>query len=453
LPEGGRQAWLTVLGGCAPNLALDPAQGRFSRYGVYHDYYTTVSRRYQGHAYTWDATSSIQIFLLYASGIISVKLYDQGYFRHLLVAGNIVWLFSSFMFSLTRTRNYYENFLAQGVGMGIGMGMRFLPSLSVPSHYFRRRRGLTMGIIMSGDSVGAVVYPIMLNHLFATVGFAWAVRIVSFLGMGLLVSAGLLMRTRLPPTRPDGSAYSQLKKIIGDLTFSLSRMTLVTNLSVLFQVFCIQLFATLHNESGIIVTYIVSRLALLPVFALSACPTEDRDIHSTAVLIPITFVSGYLVFVMLAATDTGILVVFAVLHGFFSSADILTIAVYVPSVADSLPIVGSLSAPAYASFSFGLRTGNPTAGALLNPPHYEWIKLLLFSAVSFCFSLSKHHSSDAEVEDYHNRRWNSHAHCAIVAPEMPYPDADTIDAPPVKQCTPCETPPSCVFSLYLLSSQ
>lgn len=379
LPEGGRQAWLTVFGGW---MVVFCTFGAIQSYGVYQDYYTTVSlSEHPTSNIAW--IGSIQIFLLYASGIISGKLFDQGYFRHLLVAGSIVYLFSSFMLSLARPHNYYENFLAQGVGMGIGMGMLFLPSLSIPSHYFRRRRGLTMGIIMSGSSVGAVVYPIMLNHLFATVGFAWAVRIVSFLDMGLLVSAGLLMRTRLPPTRPDGSAYSQLKNIIRDLTFCIAVFGItITCWGLYIPVFYIQLFATLHNESGIIVTYIIAIFNSVGFFG-RILPLILSDMWGAMnVLIPTTFVSGCLVFAMLAATDTGILVVFAVLYGFFSSA------------------VGSLSAPAYASFaatpgevgtrlgimtfvmSFGLLTGSPIAGALLNPPHYEWIKLLLFSAIT-----------------------------------------------------------------------
>jgi hypothetical protein len=33
--------------------------------------------------------------------------------------------------------------------MGIGSGMVFLPSISVLSHYFRRRRAVVMGIVLS----------------------------------------------------------------------------------------------------------------------------------------------------------------------------------------------------------------------------------------------------------------------------------------------------------------
>ncbi|KAJ7848394.1 hypothetical protein B0H13DRAFT_1906744 [Mycena leptocephala] len=129
-----------------------------------------------------------------------MTVFRQGYFKHLLAGGSFIYLLSSFLLSLAKPHNFYQNFLAQGVGMGIGMGILFLPCISIPAHYFKRRRGLAMGIILSGSSVGAVCYPIMVNHLFnGKTGFAWGVRAVSFLDLGLLLTANVMMRTRLPP--------------------------------------------------------------------------------------------------------------------------------------------------------------------------------------------------------------------------------------------------------------
>ena len=54
------------------------------------------------------------------------------------------------MLSLAQPHHYYQNFLSQGVGMGIGMGLMFLPSLTVTSHYFRARRSLAMGMVIVG---------------------------------------------------------------------------------------------------------------------------------------------------------------------------------------------------------------------------------------------------------------------------------------------------------------
>ena len=58
--------------------------------------------------------------------------------------------FSVFMLSLAQHHQYYQVFLAQGIGMGIGMGLMFLPAISVTSHYFRRRRTIAMGFVIAG---------------------------------------------------------------------------------------------------------------------------------------------------------------------------------------------------------------------------------------------------------------------------------------------------------------
>lgn len=56
------------------------------------------------------------------------------------------------MLSLAKPHQYYQIFLAQGIGMGIGMGLLFLPAISVTSHYFRRRRAAAMGVVLAGKS-------------------------------------------------------------------------------------------------------------------------------------------------------------------------------------------------------------------------------------------------------------------------------------------------------------
>lgn len=93
--------------------------------------------------------------------------------------------------------------------MGLGLGMTFLPSLSIVSHHFRRRRALAIGIVSSGSSVGGIVFPIMLNRLFQSphVGFANGVRASGAVVGSLLLLGNCLMRTRLPSKRQTGMAH------------------------------------------------------------------------------------------------------------------------------------------------------------------------------------------------------------------------------------------------------
>lgn len=63
------------------------------------------------------------------------------------------------------------------VCMGTGLGLIFAPSLSCVGSYYLKRRVLMLGLVSSGSSIFAVVFPIVLNYLFGRVGFGSAVRV------------------------------------------------------------------------------------------------------------------------------------------------------------------------------------------------------------------------------------------------------------------------------------
>jgi hypothetical protein len=66
---------------------------------------------------------------------------------------------------------------------------------------------------MTSGSIGGIIFPLMLQKLFPTVGFAWATRILGFILLFILTTANLLVRSRLP-RKPMAS----LKSVSPDLT-------------------------------------------------------------------------------------------------------------------------------------------------------------------------------------------------------------------------------------------
>ena len=129
------------------------------------------------------------------------------------------------MLSLVQQNQFYQVFLAQGLGIGLGVGLLFLPSLSIVSHHFRRRRALATGLVVSGASSGGLVFPILLNHLFANtkVGFANGVRVSGGIIALLMIIANCIMRTRLPPKKRRGvSIRHGLLHIVGDGAYTSS---------------------------------------------------------------------------------------------------------------------------------------------------------------------------------------------------------------------------------------
>jgi MFS family permease len=137
---------------------------------------------------------------------------------------------------------YYQLFLAQGTLLGIGMAFVLLPSAATVPKYFVKHRGLALGIVVSGSSLGGAIWPIMLEQLLEVhhLSFGWTMRIIGFTMLVILPIACVLLR---PPqkaamTGPGGSteqtkeskAYKMDLLIAKDWTF----LTMCTGLTICY---------------------------------------------------------------------------------------------------------------------------------------------------------------------------------------------------------------------------
>jgi MCP family monocarboxylic acid transporter-like MFS transporter 10 len=100
---------------------------------------------------------------------------------------------------LSLCSSYYQIFLAQGVGLGIAFGLLFNLAVSIPTHWFLKRRAFAMGVQAAGSSIGGVIFPIMIRKLIPEIGFGWTMRLIGFGCIIFLGGAYFLMKTRLPP--------------------------------------------------------------------------------------------------------------------------------------------------------------------------------------------------------------------------------------------------------------
>ena len=130
----------------------------------------------------------------------------------------------NFMLSLSQPQQFYQVFLTQGIAIGISLGGLYVPTLTVLSHHFARKRALAMGIAVSGASAGGVVFPVVVNRMLEKYGFPWAVRIAAFICLGLVTISLACMRTRPPPPRPhvEGQQRPSLVAILKDVPYILA---------------------------------------------------------------------------------------------------------------------------------------------------------------------------------------------------------------------------------------
>ncbi|PWN31529.1 MFS general substrate transporter, partial [Meira miltonrushii] len=193
-PEGGKDAWLCVLGGC---LAFTAGVGFINSFSVFQAYYR--SKTLPGHSdddIAW--IGSIQLWGAFFFGLPAGKMSDKFGPKIPLAIGTFFIVFGTMMASISKS--YYQFILSQGLCSCIGYGLCFTPALSVPSTWFLKKRGLAIGLVVSGTSVGGVIWPIAINRMlnFDGVSLGWTLRMVGFLQLALMVAATFLIKSRLP---------------------------------------------------------------------------------------------------------------------------------------------------------------------------------------------------------------------------------------------------------------
>ncbi|KDR74762.1 hypothetical protein GALMADRAFT_157350 [Galerina marginata CBS 339.88] len=391
--DGGTKAWLTILGAW---LILFATFGYLYSFGVYQDYYTRFFlSNHSPSKIGW--IGSFQLMMPFAIGVISGKLFDSGHFHALEIFGSAIFTLSLFLLSLAKPQQYFQVFLSQGVGMGIGLGFTFVPTVSIVVHHFNRKKVLATGIVMSGTSLGAVVFPIMINNLIGSIGFAKTVRASAYIVLGALVIGNSLMRTAYNKTltekpRPD------IKSFFTDVPYLLSALgALISLFGFYFPLIYLQLYAVKHG--------IDENLAFYSIASLNAASTVGRVLGNYVAevygpyttLVPCTLITSVSIFAVFGVHNSASLLVVSIFHGFFAGAWLSVSVAVLGSLARHPHEVGLSDSArigiALALSSFGSLGAVPVQGSLLTSD-FIWSRPIIFSGVlmvaaSFVFGLAR----------------------------------------------------------------
>jgi MFS transporter, MCT family, aspergillic acid transporter len=72
-------------------------------------------------------------------------------------------------------------------------------AIACVSTWFNKKRGLAMGILVTGSSVGGVIFPIMISHMVQSTGYPWTIRTAAFIILGLQIIAIFTVRPKMKP--------------------------------------------------------------------------------------------------------------------------------------------------------------------------------------------------------------------------------------------------------------
>ncbi|KAH7925197.1 MFS general substrate transporter [Leucogyrophana mollusca] len=355
--EGGTHGYLTILGGFLNCFAM---WGQINAFGSYQVWYLEhqLSNR-SASEISWIGT--LQLWVLFVSGSIIGRLFDAHGPRVLVISGTIIYTFSLMMTSLAS--QYYQFILAQGLLFGIGSGLLFFPCVSATATHFIKYRATAIGIVLSGAGVGGVVFPLLLQRLFNTVGFAWAVRITAFICLACGIVGSVTISSGMPKRKPgpwiDFASFRDAKFMVQTIGFSIACFGffvpwtyLVQNAEANFlsQATSFDLLAVMNAGSTI------GRLA--PGYA------ADK-IGRYNLMWPNLAISGILCLALwVDAHSLAPLAAFAALYGFFSGA---AMALTTPCITQisRMDQIGTRVGMTYTFMSFPSLVGGPIAGAIL----------------------------------------------------------------------------------------
>jgi MFS transporter, OFA family, oxalate/formate antiporter len=192
--------WLPVIGGLLMNLAL----------GTFYAVSAFMLPLEQEFGWTRADTSwvtTIGIVMIASWYVVAGRLYDRKGPRVVALIAGI--LFSLGFFLASYTQSLLMFYLTFGVCVGTGNGFGFVVPTSVGSKWFPDKRGLIIGLMVSGYGAGSGIFGPIATSLIGDVGWRTTLRILAGLFFVMTMAATYLLRNPPAGYRPAGWQPSQ----------------------------------------------------------------------------------------------------------------------------------------------------------------------------------------------------------------------------------------------------
>ncbi|KAI0400059.1 major facilitator superfamily domain-containing protein [Xylaria palmicola] len=375
-PEGGREAWLVVFGswcGLVAALGLLNTLGTFQAYVLMHQ----LSGYSEG---TVGWIFSLFTALCFFCGIYIGPLFDKYGPRWLIGPGSVA-IVASVMITSVCTE-YWHFLLGFGVLGGIGTSLLFTPCITAVGHFFRARRGFASGIASTGGGFGGVIFPLMLQKLFVSVGWGWSIRILGFLSFGLLIISNIFLKKRLPAPK-NISAHPDFRILKEKPFLFLTIGVFLLEFGLFIPLTYISSYALANDFDE------TFAFQLLPI--LNGASVVGRAIpgwwadkigpfNSNMISIGITVFACYVVWLPFGKTVPG-LVIFAILFGFSTGNNISITPVCVSRLCH-IQHYGRYYATCYTIVSIACLIGIPIAGSIVTATNGEYWSLIIVTGLT-----------------------------------------------------------------------
>lgn len=296
--------------------------------------------------------------------------------------------------------------LTFGILGGVGTSLIFTPAVSSLGHWFYVGRANATGIAAAGGSTGGVIFPLMLQQLFPSVGWGWSLRILGFIFLILLIIANLTIRSRLPP-KPGGTVIPNFR-IFRDPAFALCTLgTYFLEWGLFIPITYLTSYALSTNALTPALSYQVVAIfnagsvfgRWLPgyvadkigryntmLLAIALCMSTSFALFLPATVISANHNAGTATYANYSTLITGLLVTYSALMGFASGSNISLTPVCVGMLCETEEY-GRYYATCYTIVSFGTLTGVPIAGAIIEACGGDYWGVAVWTGLCYVLAL------------------------------------------------------------------
>ncbi|KAI6162593.1 MFS general substrate transporter [Pisolithus thermaeus] len=387
VPDGGFKAWSVIVGYVSLSLSLGYDN---SSWGIFQEYYERVLLSHKSPS-TIAWIGSVQACLLsvafmFLPGLLTGRLFDLGHCKIPYFIASCGLIVCTFL--IAECKQYWQFFLVQGLFTGLFSGIIYAQAIGVVSHWFLNKKGMALGFVSIGSSLGGILFPIAGQNLIPLVGFKWTVRVFGFMVLVALGISNLAIDRRLPPVNVKGGllnlaafrnpAYTIY--CISGVSCSLGLYTMLTYLPV---------SATAMGMSNYFSFYLVAIANAASGFGRLSAGFLADHIGPLNAMIPFMSLAGALTFVWPYTSSRGVLIGVSVVYGIASGAYVSL--VVAPAIAmGGVGDVGRRVGMFFTITALGALVGTPISGAInartngFKDPGFYAGGVVIFSVLLLC---------------------------------------------------------------------
>lgn len=261
-----------------------------------------------------------------------------------------------------------------------------MPVMSLVATYFAKRRGLAVGLVTVGNSVGGMIYPTVVRQLLPKVGFGWTVRVLGFINIVCLTVVIAFTKPRLPP-RKSGPLWD--KNSLRDVPYILFVFGICFLMPAIYFVFyyvsisvemnhiCLthsKVASYARDELGMPYTQSLNLVVILNgvglPFRILPGFIGDRWLGPLNTYSVCTFFSSVTLFCWLGVTSIPTYYIFISFYGIFAAAFQSLFTTAIMGLSHDITKTGTRLGMAMTVIGFSALVGGPLSGAILKASDY-----------------------------------------------------------------------------------